>query len=88
MTLINTHIERCWRDDESDVVVRYTFSPGHPGWPPCYSHGGTPPDPAEVCIVSALAADGQPVTLSEAEETRITEWLLENHEPDYPEGRD
>lgn len=79
-------------EDESDVTVAYTFSGGSDdtydasrggpgGWDPGY--------PPEIEIYAAFGFADE-VTLTEAEELRFGQWLMENppeeDEPDYRNG--
>lgn len=77
-----TYFETFNRDDEAEteVTVEYTYYGGSPA---NYDHPG---DPSEVEIVKALTDAGE-VQLTDAEDERFTNWILENHEddeePDY-----
>lgn len=87
------YIETGTEDDADDfeVEVVYTFSPGCPEQGPSYACGGQPADPPEVDIQGAYRFDdktlarGEEVTLSDADEKRIHQWLIENHEPEERE---
>lgn len=79
--MADLHYEVFDRDNDTDeVVVDYTYEPGccpHLG---SWTYAGDPGYPAEVAIVASKdGKTGNPVTLTEAETTRITEWLVENH---------
>lgn len=81
------------RDDEaeSEVTVEYTYSGGCEAQTYGPAENCYPAEPAEIEIVKAFDDNG-PVTLTDAEEQRFTEWLHENppeaDEPDYDDWRD
>lgn len=95
MTRTFTHydnIEVCPDDDRYDyeVEVVYTFIPGSRETPPCYHHGGLPADPPEVEIQDVYRLmhgekRGEPVELSDADEKRIHQYIMEHHEPEERE---
>lgn len=72
-------------DDAFDVLIKYSFLPGHPGvlsGPPehCF-----PPEPSEVEILNVWH-NGQPFDITDDEQEKIELWIIENPpEPDYPE---
>lgn len=41
---------------EFEIDVQYRIAPGRPATPPTYSHGGLPPEPAEIEVLSATLA--------------------------------
>ena len=76
------------RDDETGVVVTYTAEGGDPGVYTGPYEGSYPATAPEIEIVSAATMDGQPVTLTPAEDERMSTWLAENHEDDDPDYGD
>lgn len=88
MTEIFTESFNLSDDDETEVCVQYTYHPGCREQGPTYASGGQPAEPPEVEIQSCVRSDdkdGVEIALTEADERRIHQWLIENHEPDYPE---
>lgn len=67
-------------DARHELIISYTFEPGCKPTGPSWSSPGDPGYPPEVEIVSAKnSLNNLPVFLTEAEKTRITNWLAENH---------
>ena len=76
-------------EDETEITVEYTFSPGSPAFTPRGEYAPIdPPEGAEVEIVGATTlADPttglrQPVTLTDAEAEKVRDWIIERHEDD------
>ncbi len=67
-------------EDETPVMVEYTYLPGAPEQGPSYASGGQPADPPEIDIVNMFdKATGAKIVVTEAEFEKFHEWLLENH---------
>jgi len=89
--MTRTHTVDWTRDDEdeTEIVVEYTFSPGCKAHYGSMNYAGHPAEGPEVEIVGAwLAADGGKlatriaVTLTDAEREKVRDYILENHEDD------
>jgi hypothetical protein len=76
------HKDTLTDEAETDVEVTYTATGGHGG---VYSvpWESEPPEAPEIEIISVMRlSDGAPLTLSDADADRITQWLAENHQDD------
>jgi hypothetical protein len=69
------------RDDETPVTVEFTYSGGCPAHYGSLSYPGHPAEPPEIEIVKAFNDSGD-VKLTDAEDERMTLWLMENFEDD------
>lgn len=69
------------RDDDTQVTVEYTFTGGCPAHMGSMNYPGHPAEPAEVEIIKAWETTSEKdVVLTEAEDTRFCQYLIENHE--------
>jgi hypothetical protein len=66
-------------DEEFDLIVNYTISPGRPATGPTYSCGGEPAEPDEADILS-ITLDGAPFTLTEEEDLDLYDFILDHHD--------
>jgi len=64
-------------DERVELVVEYDYSPGAPEVPPSFSHGGLPPDPAEITLKKVTACG---VELLDAKESLSEQALDELYE--------
>lgn len=73
-------------DGETEVCVTYTYYPGCPEQGPSYDSGGQPAEAPEVEIIECTRLDDTKVEirLTDAQESRIHQWLVENHESEGP----
>jgi hypothetical protein len=76
-------------EDETEVVVYYTYHPGYPQRGPTYACGGEPAEPPEVEIMKATV-DGVVIEPTGAELDAWEAYALENYEggPDLDYLRD
>jgi hypothetical protein len=76
-------------EDETPVMVEYSYLPGAPEQGPSYASGGQPADPPEIDIVNIfIKATGDKIGVTEAEFEKFHELLLENHVDDGPDPDD
>ena len=76
-------------EDETPIVVEYTYLPGAPEEGPSYASGGQPADPPEIDIKNIFdKATGGKIGVTEAEFEKFHELLLENHVDDGPDPDD
>lgn len=68
-TVLNFYLGDGKGEAEREVQFQFTYLPGRPATPPSYSHGGLPPEPAEVEIDSVLLA-------GEDKLTELPEWMV------------
>jgi hypothetical protein len=73
---------------ELDLDIEYKYTKGRPAAPPAYSHGGLPPDPPEIDIISIKS--GKTVidydSLPDAKKEEIDDLIIDHEtglEPDY-----
>lgn len=71
---------------EVELVVTYSMTPARPYTPPSYSHGGLPPEDAEVELVS-IKHNGKPVTLSDEEEAALLEMAIDRSSQDWEDEK-
>jgi len=76
-------------EEETEVVLYYTYHPGYPQRGPTYSCSGEPAEPPEVEIVK-VTVDGIVIEPTGAELDAWEAYALENHEdgPDLDYLRD
>lgn len=72
MTTKHTHrlpilLSIAGEESEIEVYVNYSISRARPATPPSYSHGGLPPEPAEIEILSGSMVGGG---------EKLPDWLL------------
>ena len=73
-------------EDETEIVVVYTYRPGTPAHYGSLNYAGHPAEGPEIEIVKAtVLADPttglrRPVDLTVAEYQKFTDWIVENHE--------
>jgi hypothetical protein len=65
-------------DQETEVTVVFTYTPGAPEQGPTYDCGGTPADPDVIEIQSVTDESGKAVELQDAEEERLIDWIAGN----------
>lgn len=76
MTRIFTQLANLSDEEETEVKITYTYSPGYRAtWT-------QPAEGPEVEIIGAEAGNGYAIELSEADEDRIWKWLIQNHDHD------
>lgn len=61
---------------EYEAEIRFTYTPGSPEMLPSYSHGGLPPDPAEIEIENVLLKLGSNFSRF------LPQWMLGHLEAD------
>jgi hypothetical protein len=67
---------------EIDLEISYSVEPYDPGCGPSYASGGEPPSGGGVEDMTVTTRHGAPFTLSDAEASRIADWIAENHDHD------
>lgn len=75
------------RDDETEVTVDYTISGGCAAHYGSMTYAGHPAEAPEVEIVKAYT-DAGPVVLTQAEDERFCQWIIENHEDEGDDPAD
>lgn len=75
------------RDDETEVTVDYTISGGCAAHYGSFNYPGHPGEPPEVEIVKAYT-DAGPVVLTQTEDERFCQWIIENHEDEGDDPAD
>ena len=69
-------------EDETELVLHYTYSPGYPERGPTYDCGGTPVEPPELEIYLVSSEDEDDIELTEEEIEKFTLHVMENHVDD------
>ncbi len=78
-----SYFETFEREDEMEVTVEYTWSPGCPAHYGSMTYPGHPAEPPEVEIVKVVSASGE-IKWTDAEDEKWSLWIMENHNPaDY-----
>ena len=72
------------QDDQVDLDVEFTWSPGYPETGPSYASGGEPAEPDSFDVVS-VKRDGAEYKTNAREDDVIFEWLQNNFEPPEPD---
>ena len=69
-------------EEETPLLVTYSYIRGRPATGPTYDCGGEPADPDEVNVlrIQTLGSDPVIVDLTDAEQNALDLYLLENHE--------
>ena len=93
-----THFIGWTRDDEAetDITVEYTISGGCAAHYGSLTYPGHPAEAPEVEITEAYSCRKPPagefitkdtprITLTDAEEQKCRDWIIENHEEDEPD---
>lgn len=89
-----THFQDFERDDGTPITLEFTATGGCPAHMGSLSYAGHPAEGPEIEIVGAYAETGryvspighpevEPVTLTDAEDERMRQWLLENFVDDH-----
>jgi len=86
---MSKHTQSFTRDDgETEIEVDYTISGGCIAHMGSLNYPGHPAEDPEVEIIKAHDADGKEVQLTDAEDLRMCQWIIENHEDDEPDYED
>jgi len=85
--MTRTFFEKFTRDDqETEIEVEYSISGGCPAHMGSLTYPGHPAEAPEVEIVKAWeVASEKDITLTDAEDERMCQWIIENHEDDGPD---
>lgn len=68
------------QDNEVDVLVAYSWSPGHPGTSPSLTYPGDPPEGCEIEIISIKLLNSEqefPRELTQEEELKLFDAIAE-----------